>query len=76
LKVDPPSPETREAYKKAFQAAPGATPKKTEEPKKEPPPPVQAKEPSTSTSDEEDLVSSVIDEFMDEIQKAGLTANA
>lgn len=74
LKVDPISPEKKEAYKKVYQAAPGATPKKTEEPKKEPP--VQAKEPSTSTSDEEDLVSSVIDEFMDEIQKAGLTANA
>lgn len=54
-------------------------PPKAAEPKKavEPPPPVQAKEPNSSTSDEEaDLVSSVIDEFLGEIQKAGLTASA
>lgn len=77
LKIDPPSPETKEAYKKAFQATPGATPKKTAEPKKDPPPPVQTKEPSPPMNDEEaDLVSSVIDEFMEEIQKAGLAANA
>jgi len=64
LKIDS-SPETREKYKEAFQASPGTT--KTAEPKKDPSPP----------SDEEaNLVSSVIDDFMDEIKKAGLASTA
>lgn len=64
----PPEPKKSEPKK----------PEPTPEPKKDPPPPsVQAKEPSTSTSDEEaDLVSSVIDEFMDELVKAGVPTSA
>lgn len=63
LKIDPPSPEAKEAWNKAMKPTPS-------EPKKVAPP-VQAKVEASTEDTDSALVSSVIDDFMDEIQKAG-----
>ena len=78
LKIDPPSPEKKEAFKKALQpVVQNVAPKKpVAEPKKPEPvktlEPTKKVEPPSDLMDEEAaLVSSVIDDFMGEIEKAG-----
>jgi hypothetical protein len=83
IKVDPPTPAAKEAFSRAIQTP---KPKKAEEPKKAPTPaPKPAPEPPTSqvmpsssavTDEEAELVTSVIDDFLDEISRAGVATSA
>lgn len=66
IKIDPPSPSAKEGPKEALQPTTGKA--KPEKPTQD----VQVSAPSPSTGDPDvDLVSSVIDDFMGEIQEAG-----
>lgn len=69
MKLEPLSPTKKEEYKKVLEETKVSEPKK-EEPKATPV--AQATKVEASTEDPEaDLVSSVIDDFMNEIEKAG-----